>query len=42
MPESSNYGSVAYKYERVYINGKYYLVFSNPVGDDIEVVPLDN
>ena len=42
MPESSNYSSVGYKYERVYINGRYYLVFSNLVGNDIEVIPLDN
>lgn len=41
MPESSNYSSVGYKYERVYINGKYYLVFSNLVGNDIEVVPVE-
>lgn len=41
MPEPSSYGSVGYRYERVYINGKYFLVFSNLVGNDIEVVPLD-
>ena len=41
MPEPSNYSSVGYKYERVYINGKYYLVFSTQVGNDIEVVPVD-
>lgn len=33
--------SVGYKYVRVYINGKYYLVFSNHSGSDIEVVPMD-
>lgn len=44
MPESSNYSSVGYKYERVYINGKYYLVFKADNGRtvDIEVIPLDN
>lgn len=41
IPEPSSYSSVGYRYERVYINGKYYLVFSNLVGNDIEVVPLD-
>lgn len=39
--ENTN-GRVGFDYERVYINGKYYLVFSNLIGNDIEVIPLDN
>lgn len=42
LPETNGLNSsVGYKYERVYINGKYYLVFSNLVGNDIEVVPVE-
>jgi hypothetical protein len=44
-PKIENVSSmVGFKYERVYINGKYYLVFKTDNGRnvDIEVIPLDN
>jgi hypothetical protein len=42
LPETNGLNSsVSYKYERVYINGKYYLVFSNMTCSDIEVVPIE-
>lgn len=40
-PKIKETTGICTRYERVYAYGKYYLVFENFSGGDIEVIPLD-